>query len=175
MALPATLACRMKEAGLQLTRESFTDLVYILQEVHKMPLGYRFTLYVYGPQCMELTQELNMSKLRGMVNVLYDKEANSTRITPGPKTNRIEEDNRVLTDYEGQIQETVKTFGHLGPGELNLRSSIIHVSRNLSDLPENESDRADRVTKMMWALKPHQNEAKVRRAIHELREMKAIR
>ena len=174
MALPSILVSRMKEASLDLTKESFTDLVYILQEVHKIPLGYRFTLYVYGPQCTQLAAELDMSKLRGLVNVEYNPEAKSTRVTPGPKRKRIEENNRILADYERQIHDTVRTFGHLSPGELNIRSSIIYVWEQSSEVHPEDLQKTDRVTKMMWALKPHQEEARVQKAIHELKELKII-
>ena len=169
-ALPAVLTRRMKEASLEMTKGTFTDLVHILQESYKMPLGYRFTLYVYGPQCPELDAELEISKFKGLVDVQYDGNTNSTKVTPGPKRRRIAEAGQLLAYYQKPIEDVVSAFGRLGPAELNLKSSIIFVSRDFPKLPQEESDREDRITEIIWTLKPHQGEEKVRNSIRELRE-----
>lgn len=174
-ALPATLTQRMKDAGLEMTKQTFTDLVHILQQSHQMPLGYRFTLYVYGPQCPELDAELEMSKLKGLVDTQYDKDTNSTKVTPGPRRTRIAEASHLLAYYQKQIENTVSAFGHLRPGELNLRSSIIFVSKDFPTLPQEEGEREDRIARMIWALKPHQGEEKILESVRELRKSGYIR
>ena len=56
--LIAELALRLKGVSRQFGKTALQKLFYILQEVYRVPLGYDYTLYNYGPYSEELADDL---------------------------------------------------------------------------------------------------------------------
>ena len=47
--LPLELAGRLEGQSPQFGKTAFMKMAYLLQELYGVPLGYRFSLYTYGP------------------------------------------------------------------------------------------------------------------------------
>ena len=70
-AMITDLSFRLEEVSPQFGKTVLMKLLYLLQEVYKAPLGYRFSFYTYGPYSPEVIQDLDYTRVRGGVNVAY--------------------------------------------------------------------------------------------------------
>ena len=69
--LPLELAIRLEGTSPQFGKTAFMKMAYLLQELYEVPLGYRFSLYTYGPYSAEVLADLEYAKLRKRVEVEY--------------------------------------------------------------------------------------------------------
>ena len=54
LSLPAVLARRLEGRSPQFGKTVLMKFAYLLQEIYGIPLGYRFSLYTYGPYSKEV-------------------------------------------------------------------------------------------------------------------------
>ena len=80
--LPLELARRLEGVSPQFGKTVFMKLAYLLQELYEVPLGYRFTLYTYGPYSPEVLADLEYARLRRQVSVEYLGGPGGFIITP---------------------------------------------------------------------------------------------
>ncbi len=147
-------------------------LTYLLQEVYNLPLGYRYTLYTYGPYASEVLADLERAEFRGEVKITYLEDQYGFRIELGSKSPHLLEDYEdKLSAYTGSIEDLVAKFGEFRVKELELMTTIIYVWKMVG--PSDE-DGQDRVVDVVQELKPHFQEADVRKAVTELMETNTI-
>ena len=96
LTLPSLLAHKLNGKSPQYGKTVLMKMAYLLQEVYKVPLGYRFTLYTYGPYSSEVLSDLDRSKFREWVNVNYNDNEVGYEITAGPKSGTILELEEIL-------------------------------------------------------------------------------
>ena len=147
-------------------------LAYLLQEVYRVPLGYRFTLYTYGPYSLEVLGDLERLKFRGGVNITYLGNEAGFRITPGQRAEQIIEYNNAVRGYDDQIDSLVQRFGHFRAKDLELRATTVYMWNNVR--PSGDT-AVDEVVKLVHVLKPRFGEQEIRSAVDELVENDAVK
>ncbi len=165
LSLPSVLAENLNGQSPQFGKTVFMKLAYLLQEVYKVPLEYRFTLYTYGPYSTEVLADLDRAKLRGWVNVNFVDNDGGFRITPGSRASGTAGTDEVLSNYQCQINQLVETFGQFRAKDLELRTTIIYVS-NMMEVSDKSA--TDEVAKAVHQLKPHFSESEIQKAANEL-------
>ena len=165
--LPSVLARELGERSPQFGKTVFMKQAYLLQEVYKVPLGYRFTLYAYGPYSPEVLADLDRAKFRGLVDIDYVENDGVFRIKLGPGAVETGEVNEVSARYQCEIKRLVETFGSFPAKDLELRTSITYVWNMVQ-----ASDKGDdsEVAKLVHELKPHFSESDIQTVIDELKE-----
>lgn len=140
----------------KLGRTQVMKLFYFLQELKGVPLGYDFRLFTYGPFDSEVLSDLATACGQDVVTektVIYPKGYGYEN-SPGPQAERLSRElERTNSDLATQVDEVVRDFGAFSASELELRSTILFVDRELSQLGSTTTGRdlAGRV----HAIKPH--------------------
>jgi hypothetical protein len=100
---------------------------YFLQALRRVPLGYSFSLYSYGPFDSDVLADLDAAEAVGGVetNIVYHPGGYGYRINPGDRADSAKRwGTEFLQKYEGDIDWVVAQFGNLGAARLELVSTI---------------------------------------------------
>ena len=162
--LMAELALKLKGVSPQFGKTVLQKLVYILQEVYRVPCGYDYVLYNYGPYSEELADDLNFFASMGGVRINWSRGLGYEIKEAGKTSHFRERGEGFLTKYAPQINGMIKRFGGMNARELELRSTIIYVSR---EEPLEEEDLLNRVKE----IKPHFSVAEIDSAYKELKPL----
>lgn len=173
-ALIVTLAEKMQEKGNWFGKTALQKLVYLLETIYKVPCGYNFSLYIHGPFCNELMDDLDYMDALDSVSVNYDPQVNGYRILPGLKREEIKDKARdFLATYQAHIEKLLADFGTMKARDLELRSTIIFVERAAHREKRNLS--RNEFLQEVQSIKPHFSVAEIKSAIDELEEKGYIR
>lgn len=139
-----------------LGRTAVMKLLYFLQTVRNVPLGYRFTLYSYGPFDSDVLADLENAETLGVVDstVVPYSGGYGYQIKVGAGARWLQNRSlRFLKKYERDVRWVVRKFGSLSTAQLELVSTVIFVDRELSENQEELS--ADAVAEIVKEIKPH--------------------
>jgi len=146
-------------------------LFYFLQELKGVQLGYDFRLFNYGPFDSEVLSDLSSACGHETVVekiVLYGR-GYGYDISPGANGEKV---SRSLAESDAnvaqKVDEVIQEFGSCSAGELELRSTILFVDREViqTHTTEKGSDLAEKVRR----IKPHFSEPMI---LSRITEMKA--
>lgn len=153
----------------RLGRTQVMKLLYFLQELKGISLGYDFRLFNYGPFDSEVLSDLSSACGSNAVverTVLYTRSYGYD-IKPGSKADEfdhsLEAENPKLALA---VDEVVGEFGRLSAAEVELRSTIFFADRELSQEGKTTTDRALAAT--VHQIKPHFTEAAILERMHEM-------
>ncbi len=163
----ADLAERMRDHGSWCGETHIQKAVYFLQELLKVPLGYRYMLYKHGPFSFDLRDEI--TELR--VYELFRLETRPVPYGPSlrPTKNAEELKSRfpkTLNNYEGHLDFVAKELDGKGVADLERLATALYVS--LESKNGGEESRA----KQIHALKPH---VSLDSALNAVKEVAAMR
>ncbi|MCE5306798.1 MAG: hypothetical protein LLG20_04080 [Acidobacteriales bacterium] len=160
-ALIAEIVKRFQAANFRLGKTALQKMVFLLQRAFGVEIDYQYTLYTYGPYCADVARDLDTVAVFGGAQVLCDLSFGGYVITPGPTNEEIRERSRPFLDGIGsQLDRLVSTFGSFNAKELELRSTIIFLSKP-------GLLRQDLI-RQVFEVKPHFAEATIAQAVGEL-------
>jgi len=147
-------------------RTALMKFCYLLQTARGVPLGYRFTLYSYGPFDSCVLSDLSTAETRRAVQ-------SSLALYPGGYGYRIskaESGDSVLQHgasflkkYRLDIDWVLEQFGSHGSADLELDSTIVYVDREAFRKPEWLS--VDQLAQRVRDVKPHFKEDHIREKV----------
>lgn len=149
MALISALAARSPQG--HLGRTAVMKLLYFLQTLRRVPLGYRFTLYSYGPFDSDVLADLETAESLGVVDsiVVGYSGGYGYQIKEGQNARWLQErSSEFLRDHDEDIRWVSDRFGSLSSAQLELVSTIIYVDRE-EDFP------FDEIVQTVKEIKPH--------------------
>ncbi len=158
-----------KSPNRTLGRTKLMKLLYFLQELKGVPLGYDFRLFTYGPFDSDVLGDLATACNRGVVEekTVIFTQSYGYEITLEPLGDRLSdrlarEDNELVA----KIDEVVAEFGSFPAGELELRSTIVFIDRELhaGDRTATSKTLAEQVQKV----KPHFDAPTIRERINDM-------
>jgi uncharacterized protein len=153
-ALIPVLASRSK--GGYLGRTSLMKYMYLLQAVRGVPLGYRFTLYSYGPFDSNVLADLSVAEAFEAVESeleLY-QGGYGYRISPARNAKWLEKRyEKILKKYDKDVEWVIKNFGSFSSAELELVGTIIYVDREATG--SRKKLGLNQVAKLVHEVKPH--------------------
>ncbi|MGI6427995.1 MAG: hypothetical protein ACOX0L_10385 [Natronincolaceae bacterium] len=130
--LIAELTLKLKDVSPQFGKTVLQKLVYILQEIYKVPCGYNYILYNYGPYSAGLADDLNFFATMEGVKIEWGgglgyeiKEADRTEYFR-------EKGEDFLEKYAPEIDKVIKRFGRMHAKELELQSTIMYALKKES-------------------------------------------
>ena len=164
--LPLQLALRLEGKSPQFGKTVFMKLAYLLQELYEVPLGYRFSLYTYGPYSPEVLADLEYAKLRKQVEVEYSGDPQrGFMITPCEKAVGSNGQNELIAKYEDQLSKLVDNFGAYNAKDLELRTTSVFLWKRIRLKCQED---VNSVVETVRHLKPHFSEVTIRSAIDGL-------
>ena len=164
--LPLELAGRLKGKHQQFGKTAFMKMAYLLQELYEVPLGYRFSLYTYGPYSAEVLADLEYAQLRKQVEIEYlGDPQGGFRITPSEVAGGSNLQNEQIVKHSDMLDELVEHFGSFNARELELRTTSIFLWRRTR--PRKPED-VNTLIEAVLQLKPHFSDIAIRSAIDDL-------
>jgi uncharacterized protein len=124
-----------KSPGRMLGRTAIVKLLYLLQEVRKVPLGYDFRLYTYGPFDSDVLYDLGSGEsLQALdVKTVIYPSGYGYQVRPGTEANTVKEAVVAWLDSrQSDIEWTVDKFAGRSAKELELVATIAYVDRELA-------------------------------------------
>ena len=171
-ALIAELAHRLEGGPSHFGKTKLQKLVFLLQELHGVESGYRFSLYTYGPFGSQIRQDLDIvDSLEGVKVEMVGTGLGGYHIAPGNLNAELRErGNDFITDPDvsKSLDGLVREFGEYNARELELRSTIIFVYRR-AGIPKSEAGR-HKLIRLVKAIKPRFSEHEIEQAVGELQE-----
>jgi hypothetical protein len=145
-----------------LGRTSLMKYFYFLQTLRQVPLGYRFTLYSYGPFDSDVLADLGTGESLNVLEttpIVYSG-GYGYQIRPGSRTQWVQtRAEHFLRRHSGDVGWLFDTFGGLNSGELELVSTIVFVDREAHRLMQHLT--IDEFGTRVHEIKPHFSEGQV--------------
>ena len=131
--------------------------LYILEYVGKVPLGYDFGIYTYGPYCQTVMSDIEFAEFADYVKVsavIYPNGMSGYQINTGDQSDQIlERDAAILSEYSGEIDRVVNFFGSKTAKELELYSTTVYVT--LSFANNHWGNSKSEICRSVQEIKPH--------------------
>lgn len=106
-------------------------LLYLLQTVYKVPLGYEFSIYTYGPYSQTVMSDIEYAEFSDYINIssiTYSPDIAGYQINSTETGNkRLEMDKDFLDTYRNEIDQAISAFGRKSAKDLELYSTIVFV------------------------------------------------
>lgn len=152
-------------------RTALMKFCYLLQTVRGVPLGYRFTLYSYGPFDSSLLSDLSTAEtLRAVQSKLtFYTGGYGYQISKGESGDSVLRDGAsFLEKYRQDIDWVLEQFGSHLSADLELESTIVYVDREA--VRKGERLSADQLAQLVRDVKPHFVESYISEKVSGLRE-----
>jgi uncharacterized protein len=151
-------------------RTAVMKFLYLLKEVRGVPLGYRFTLYTYGPFDSSVLDDLGYAESLGAVKstLIHYPGGYGYEFVTGPEVESVRaraED--FLVEYEDDIVWVVQAFGTRTAADLEMISTIVYVDRGARR--RGRRITLDELCNKTVEVKPHLDPGVVRREAERLR------
>ena len=144
---------RMIEKKPELGKTAVMKMVFILQYVYKMKLGYSFDIYTYGPYTAEVSDDLD-SLICGRFIDAETYPYNNTLCYVFTANKKLKDLKSTLSpDDEQKISTVLKLFGDKKAKELELDSTIIYMKN--SYVKNGWGDTKADIIKDVNEIKPH--------------------
>ena len=167
--IPLALSDELQKLRQPPTRAAWMHLVYLLQHIYNVPLGYHFTLYTQGPQASEVGRNLDIARQRLHISMPCTQDNPYPVITPGPMaTEKLRIAHIHCQPYMDSISDLASDFGHLTASQLGLRTSLVYLDRHST--PTDDNTAQELLVQAVHELKPHVLLEEIREALRELQE-----
>jgi len=150
-----------KSQGGCMGRTALMKYMYLLQTLRGVPLGYRFTLYSYGPFDADVLADLSVAEAFEAVKSELDLYPGGYgyKIRPDHNAEWIERRaGKLLARYSKDVDWVIRKFGGYSSSELELVGTIIYVDREVAG---KKRTGLEDVARLVYEVKPHFSEAKV--------------
>lgn len=167
-ALIAELAQRLQAQPSQFGKTSLQKMIYLLQELKGVPIGYQFCLYTHGPFAAQILGDLDLVEALGAVKVQYIISGfGGYQISPGNECESIRcKASEFLKENEEAIDEVVNEFGKYSAKDLELRSTIVYLDRDVKRSKKDLSRHG--FVGLVKKIKPRFSEETISKALEEL-------
>lgn len=165
----AALAQRRPGLG----RTALMKLIYFLQTLRGVPLGYSFRIYTYGPYDGQVLDDLQAVESVGAVrSQFYEYEyGTGYRIMAEDKAAELAQ--AANEQYGKELDEIVAEFGDWGAVDLEMASTIVYVDRRNAE--DGTLQSTGDIAHAVRAMKPHLAEDRIESKVGNLRDKGLLR
>lgn len=160
----ATIAEIVRKAHGPRGRTALMKGLYFLQELKKVPLGYSFRLYTYGPFDADVLEDLRYAESLGAVSSTvvsypggYGYEVKALECAPQV----VARGKDFVAAHEHQVQWVVDKFGQKSAADLEILSTLVYVDHEFRD-DRRTADISDLIA-TVHEVKPHHTTERIRR------------
>lgn len=112
-------------------KTAIMKFVFLLQKVYKVPLGYNFEIYTYGPYSSEVMEDIDFANQQEIITIhreIYPNGVSGYRIEPSRKLEcTIKQEKDFINENEPMINNVIKAFGNRNAKELELLTTIVYL------------------------------------------------
>ena len=156
------LVRRLNETASRTGSTHVQKCTFFLQFLFRLPLGYSFVIYHYGPYSFDLEDELAILRWRGLLTVEPDREGYGVHYRLGPAVSDLQAG--LPEDEVGAVRLAVDYLGRRPVRTLELLATTYYLYKGLDGKTRTREQAVDAVL----ALKPHFTEAEVQSALQEI-------
>ena len=160
----------------RLGRTAVMKLCYFLQTLRNVPLGYKFTLYSYGPFDASVLSDISSAEALGGIEsktVLYSG-GYGYEISPASKSRSVKAlAPDFIKKYGPDISWVVEQFGKNGSADLELLSTIVYVDREYAQAKAKQA--TDALADRVQEIKPHFKKAYVQTKVEHLEQERLLK
>jgi uncharacterized protein YwgA len=155
-----------------LGKTAMQKLIYLIQELTGVPVGYRFRIYNYGPYSSDLAEDVTYVEFLNGIRVDFDAALNSYKIEVSEKAPFLKEKAREFIDrYQSGMDKIIQEFGQRKARELELVSTTVYVSRVLQ---ATQTYSQERLMSQVQEIKPKFRPEEIQQAIKDLQGQKYV-
>jgi uncharacterized protein YwgA len=112
-----------KKKERELGKTATMKFLYLLQQVYKIPLGYSFGIYTYGPYSAEVMGDVDFAENIELIRTKF--------LSPGYDIDPLDGKEEPLeSEIEESIDKMLKIFSKKSPKDLELLTTIIYLYNN---------------------------------------------
>lgn len=164
MAVIAEIARRQPGLG----RTAMMKYLYLLQTLRRVPLGYRFELYLYGPYTTDVLDDIASAELWGLLQ--EEVTEYGYRILPHGSTDGLPQEAKSFAEkYFKEIEWVVSKFSRFSAAELELIGTLFWVYDH--GCQEGTLYDEHRLIEVALRLKPHFTEQTALEIVRYLKEL----
>ena len=156
-----------------LGKTAMMKYIFLLQQVYKVPLGYDFEIYTYGPYSSEVMEDIDWAKHQDIISIemmTYPSGHSGYSLNPSTNAEKIlEEENEFISTYKESIEKMIDLFGNKSAKELELSTTIIYLYQTYT--ANKWECNLDEVSKNVYEIKPHFDISTIRREYRNLDEL----
>lgn len=144
--------------------------LYLLQAVYKLPLGYDFEIYTYGPYCQSVMSDIEYAEFINYIRVspiTYSSGMSGYQINAKDEGNSVLENlSDTLAQYSTEIDDVIAKFGNKTAKELELYSTVVFTALSFR---ENDWEKSkNEICATVKKIKPHFSMDIISKAYDEL-------
>jgi hypothetical protein len=150
-------------------RTALMKYAYFLQTLRGVPLGYKFSMYSYGPFDSDVLADLSSAEALDIVTIdtVQFSGGYGYRIKPGSHAeNAKHEINDFLAKHNEDVDWLFEMFGHMQSADLELASTIVYVDREFAEGSQ-LNQKANVVTRVSQ-IKPHFSKKQIQTVVDDL-------
>jgi len=171
-ALIAKLAMDLESTSRQFGKVALQKMMFLLQELFAVPVGYDFELYHVGPFSRDLQADLDYAHFLQAVSIV-ETPPYGFRILPGAQSETIaSRGHAFLARHTRSIEGAEQEFGSMSARELELRATLVYVAK--WHQKRAEAPKRDQVVEEVAALKSKYARQEIEEALDELRRAQHI-
>jgi hypothetical protein len=159
----------------RLGRTALMKLCYFLQTLRNVPLGYRFTLFSYGPFDSNVLSDLASAETFGALSsdVVLRSSGYSYQIDLSPKSESLKGwAADFIKHYDADFTWVINEFGKWESADLELLSTIVYVDRESQGASEMLSSNA--LVQKVHDVKPRFEEIYIRERVKDLASLEVL-
>jgi uncharacterized protein len=165
--LIADLASKLSSKSPQFGKTVLQKIIFLLQKIYKVNLGYEFKLYTHGPFSAEVLNDLDYTQSLGGVQINY-VQSGGYEISPGVENESLRDRaHNFLVDKEQILEKAIEEFGRFSAKELELHSTIIFVDQDIKQT--GQSFPRERFVLLVSEIKPHFTKESIEIALDRLK------
>jgi hypothetical protein len=159
-----------------LGRTAVMKLCYFLQTLRNVPLGYRFTLYSYGPFDASVLSDISSAQGLGGIKceTVFYPGGYGYEISPAGNSAFVKSlALEFVTSYDADLDWVIQRFGLFGSADLELLSTIVFVDRESAQAKEKLE--AETLARRVQEIKPHFEKSYVQSKVEYLKEQQFLK
>ena len=160
----------------RLGRTAVMKMCYFLQTLRNVPLGYRFTLYSYGPFDARVLSDISTAEALGGIEsrtVLYSG-GYGYEISPSSRSRAVKAlAPDFIKRYAPDISWVIEEFRKFGSADLELLSTIIYVDRENARAKTRQATHA--LADKVQEIKPHFKKPYVQTKVEYLQQQRLLK
>lgn len=155
---------QLRAAGSWCGETHVQKAVYFLQEALKVPLGYRYIFYKYGPYSFDLIEDLIALRADYLIEWNHCSPGYGPSLIPTPWSDQLRQRYpKTLEKYRPAIQSVAQALGRKDVKELANLATALYVTRQ-AGVPSDVDSRARRLCE----LRPHVSLEEAQAAVEEV-------
>lgn len=158
------LAAQLRAHGSWTGETHVQKAAFLMQELLRVPIGFKFVLYKHGPFSFDLRGSLNKLETLGYIQTEEQPYPYGAKILDGPMSKRLKEASNV--QYSPQIKFVAQQIGKANVSELERVATALFI-----ELDPNVGIE-DRINRLV-SLKPHISREEAPNAFSRLSEIRS--